>query len=58
MRSTAEIEEALVAEIEKFLAGISHQSLVDQSSVVDFCLDLRSIAGGSSNGRTDPEEEV
>jgi hypothetical protein len=41
------IEQALLAEIDRFLAEISHVTLVEANRVVDFALDLRKIAHGN-----------
>lgn len=38
-----QVEEDLIAAIDKFLADISHQTIVGQSDVVNFTLDLRLI---------------
>lgn len=40
-----ETEDDLLAEIDRFLAEISHQTIVEQSKVIDFVLDLRTIHG-------------
>lgn len=37
------IEQDLIEAIDKFLADISHQTIVGQPDVVDFTLDLRRI---------------
>lgn len=43
------MEEELIAAVDKFLADISGQTIVDAGRVMDFGLDLRSIIKGGSH---------
>lgn len=44
-----ELDQELLREVDKFLADISHQTIVEQPKVVDFTLDLRKIITKRSN---------
>lgn len=41
--TTVDLPAELLAKVDEFLAGISHQTIVEQPRVVDFTLDLRQI---------------
>ena len=43
LKDQSTLEDQLTAEVDKFLAEISHVTIVEASRVIDFALDIRKI---------------